>query len=272
MHATGHQGAVRVVRDPPHVAVGPAALRRRVAAAEQGGIAAAPDVVHHAARHDLLAVEEAVAPHHLAQPGQVAQRGVQAAAGKLGAVGVNGDAGIVLGTQPRPEALRQQAGGVLAGGAPHHPGQRVGVDRAVGKLPAMVALFLHPGHGLAEAGRALVARRARQHLAGQHMGPDLGVGVGIVFREAQRGGHVQQLAQRGVTQTAGGQLGHPAGDGAVLSQPALGQQGGTQQADEALGQAHRDVRPVGVEGAEVALMHDAALVQHDDAVGVIAGQ
>ena len=55
----------------------------------------------------------------------------------------------------------------------------------------------------------------------------------------------------------------------VLVERAVGDQHRADRAEEGLGHRHRDVLALGPEHAEVALVDDAALVQHDDAVGVV---
>ena len=157
---------------------------------------------------------------NLAVAGQVAQGGVQAAAGKLIAHAVDGEAGVLFCAQLLPDMPGKVVAHAGPGDAPDHPAQRVAVDGFVGKGGSVLALLFHRQQKSVGACRPGVAIPARQHAAGPHLGPDLGLRVSVVFRVLQAGLHVQQLAYAGITKGAGLQLGQVAPQRCVFIQPS----------------------------------------------------
>ena len=258
-----------VVRDPPHVAVGPARQQLVAGLGKGRRIAAPADIVHGGCGNDLLAVELAPVAQHLAKARQVPQAQVQAAACKGRARGVHRHVGILLGAQAAPDALGQQIGHRLAAHARQHPAQRIGVGRAVAEGLAVHAFGLHGLQEFVVAARPGVVLGLGQRVARCRVRPDLGLGVRIVFAEAYARGHVHELAHRGVAEGRDRQLGHVLRHAARGVELPLGSQHGRQRSDEGLGHRHGAVLAFGFEHAEVALIDHAALVQHHDAVGVV---
>ncbi|MNS85760.1 hypothetical protein D3C72_1196340 [compost metagenome] len=171
--------------------------------------------------------------------------------------------GIVLG-KAGPEPFGDELRPALAGDAPDGPGD--GLRRSV---------LVIPGAALASiAGRMDrlqevidVVRRVR--LARHHADRAKQAEVrGQRFRVADLHFHVEVLLHRGLAERVARQFGH------ILRQPGLWielaflHQHRRQQARHRLGHRRPDMRLVRPEAAEVALVHDAALVQHDKAVGV----
>ena len=119
------------------------------------------------------------------------------------------------------------------------------------------------------AARAGVVGGRWQRAAGAGVGPDVGLGVGVVLGVVQRGGHVEHLAQGGVAEGAVGELRHQLADEGSFVERALGHQRFADQPGDRFGHRHHAVQGGLVQAAGVALVDDPAAMQHQQPVGAI---
>ncbi len=253
---------------PPVVVVRVAVAHGLACGLELFGVGALAQLGHGGGGDDLLAVELTALAQRFAQAAQVAQRGADADAGGLGAVGVGEDIGVLLGADGGPDALGHQRGKALAGDALQYPADDLGVDRLVRKALAVLALFLHGGQVVEQSLGAGVAGGCGHQAGGDEVLEDARGGVGEVLGVFDAGGHVQRLLHGGVGPGAAGQLGQVAGDGGGGVDEAFVDQLGGQQAGERLAHGPQHMGYMRLVADVVALVHHAALVQHQQAVGV----
>src|SRR5580658_2737949 len=129
----------RVVRDPPHIAIGIA--RQQRVSRELRGVGAAPDVGDDRGGDHLPTRPSALTAQQLAETRQIAQGRAQAAAAHGHADGIDDQIAVLLAADPGPDALAQHLGKAHAGDAMHDPAQHFGVDGfVVEHLPVLSRL------------------------------------------------------------------------------------------------------------------------------------
>ena len=148
----------------------------------------------------------------------------------------------------------------------------VGVGRAVAEGLAVITLLAQRLQEFVGRCRAGVAGRPGQEPHGTRVRQEFRLRIAVVLRVVDRSRHVQHLLHGRVAKAAGSQLGDVLRHRGGRIEPALVDQHRRQRAEEGLGHRKSDVRPLGGQRAEVALVDDAPAVQHDDAVGVVDGQ
>ncbi len=136
----------------------------------------------------------------------------------------------------------------------------------------MRTFFLDGQQKLVEGLGAVVAGGSGYHAAGPCVVEDFSLGVGIVLGVLDAGGHVEQLTHGDVAKTGVLEFGNVGRGECVLVDHTLRHQHGAQGAYERLGHRHGDVLTLRLEHTEVALVDDAALVHHHDAIGVVGAQ
>src|SRR5579862_3929545 len=102
---------------------------------------AAPYILDHIRRNDLLAVVVSAEPYHFSKSRQIAEREIEPRAGEFNPAGIDSKERILLDPEPAPEPVAQH----FRNRSPHHlrdhPGQRVGVDGPVNEFRP-VRIFL----------------------------------------------------------------------------------------------------------------------------------
>jgi hypothetical protein len=136
----------------------------------------------------------------------------------------------------------------------------------------VLALFAQRAQEGVEAGRPGIVGRARQHPAGADVMPDFGALVGVVLGVFHAGGHIHDLAHRGVAIGRVGKFGDIFRHQCIVVEAAFRNQHRAERAEERLGDGHRHVGGVRAHHAEVTLVDNPPPVQHDDRVGVVGLQ
>src|SRR5690554_1567153 len=102
------EGTVRVVTDPPLVAVGIARLIIPPRRLERLPVGPLTDSADHLGTDYLMTIELAFQTHHLGKAGQITQGNVEAGARPFRALGIQQHVAILLGTQLAPDPLFDQ--------------------------------------------------------------------------------------------------------------------------------------------------------------------
>ena len=106
MDTTSHIRPMAVMRYPPHVVVAPAWQGVIAGRGKLARIRTFAYVANHGLGNHLLSPGHSIIAHHFAKPREIPQACIQAAAGKFCTFGINGDVGIVFGTETAPDPLR----------------------------------------------------------------------------------------------------------------------------------------------------------------------
>ena len=152
------------------------------------------------------------------------------------------------------------------------PAQHVGIDRAVAERLAMPALVPHRLQVFEIAARPRVVLGLGQRAAGRRVLPHFRFRVRVILAEFQARGHVEHLAHGGVAKCGFGQFRHILGHGLARIELAFCHQRRAQGAHHGLRHGHGAVLAAFLEHAKITFIHDAAPVQHDDAVRVVGAQ
>lgn len=258
--------ARRVAGDPPLVAVCAVGVDRpEVAVGQHRRLAAPARGVDPLLGNDLMAVGHAAVQNAPAEPGEIAGGGADSGAGVRGARRIQGDHGVVLGTDTGPDPFADHVRIGLPGGALQHPGEHVGGRRAVLEAPPVRAVGLQAGQKGPHTVRVpvVLGPPARRPVTGLH----LRLRIVVILTKPQRRGHVQHLAHRrrpirrrrefrNVCLHRGRYIQHP-----------VGHQTSRGHAGDRLGDRHQRVPTVRRRLAVVALEQHLFAAQHDDRVG-----
>ena len=163
-------------------------------------------------------------------------------------------------------------GEIFPGGARDDPSESVGIDRLVSESLSMGAFLFHGLQVFEIPVRALVVRRFGQRARGLRVDPDVGIRIGVVLAVIERGGHVHDLPHRGAAKRALLEFGHDRGDLGGLVERSLGHENLREESRHGLGHRHGGVLSGLVEGTEVLLIHDPALVKDEHSIRVVGRQ
>ena len=204
--------------------------------------------------------------HQLPEAREVARRDAQSAVRECEPGGIDGDDGIVLGADGRPELVGEELGVPPTRRALEHPGEHVGGRRAVLEARAVPAVGSQRAQ---ERVRGLrVVRMARAPAGRTVLCLNLGARVCVLLAEPDGGGHVEQLADGRVAVGAVPQLRHVRPRRCVdLDHAALDERAG-QGAAERLGDRLQQMLRVAAHPVEVRLVADPPVAKHEERVGV----